>query len=90
MKAVQLNIYGRVQGVYFRKYTREKARELSLTGTVRNCRDGSVEVFAEGSEAALNEFVQWCHHGPSQAHVDKVDIHETELKNYQKFEILRG
>ncbi len=90
MKAFKLHIQGLVQGVFFRKHTREKAQELALTGTVCNCDDGSVEVFAQGEEVALNEFVQWCHHGPPRAKVEKVDIHETTLKNYTGFVILRG
>lgn len=90
MKALQLHIHGRVQGVFFRKHTREKGQELGLSGTVRNCGDGSVEVNVEGSEKELSEFVQWCHHGPSRAEVLKVDIHETKLKNYKDFVILRG
>lgn len=90
MRAIHLKISGKVQGVFFRKHTRAKALELRLTGTVQNCEDGSVEVFAEGEEQSLSEFVQWCHHGPSRAEVQKVDIHETALKNIIDFVILRG
>ncbi len=89
MKAVILRIDGLVQGVFFRKHTREKAIELGLCGTVLNCSDGSVEVIAEGAEQALSDFVQWCHHGPPRAKVLKVDIHETTLKNFHDFVILR-
>ena len=90
MKAIHLKIYGRVQGVFFRKHTREKAVELGLSGSVCNCQDGSVEIYAEGMEQAIEDFVQWCHHGPSRAFVEKVDIHETTLKNYTNFVILRA
>ncbi|TAH40022.1 MAG: acylphosphatase [Bacteroidetes bacterium] len=88
MRAFVLSIHGRVQGVFFRKHTKEKALELRLNGTVRNCSDGSVEVHVEGAEPVINEFVQWCHHGPSRAKVTKVDIHESTLKNYTNFVIL--
>lgn len=90
MKAIRLKIYGRVQGVFFRKYTKEKAIEFSLQGCVCNCDDGTVEVNVEGEEQSLSQFIEWCHHGPSGAGVDKVDIHETELKNYKEFVILRA
>ena len=89
IKTVTLRIHGLVQGVFFRKHTRDKAIELGLCGTVRNCEDGSVEVWVEGSEQALSDFVKWCHHGPPRAMVLKVDIHETTLKNFQDFVILR-
>ncbi len=90
MKALNLKIHGRVQGVFFRKSTREKALELSLEGTVCNCVDGTVEVNVQGIENALQEFVEWCHHGPSRANVTKVDIHESRLKNYTGFIILKA
>ena len=89
MKSLQLSIYGRVQGVFFRKHTREKAIELGVSGTVRNCFDGSVEVFAEAEEDIMENFVLWCHRGPSGALVEKVDMHETTLKNYSGFVILK-
>jgi len=90
MKALQLKIHGLVQGVFFRKYTREKAIELGLYGTVRNDADGTVQIHVEGREEAVDDFVQWCHHGPSRANVTKVDIHETRLKNSTGFIILKA
>lgn len=70
---VHVIIYGSVQGVFFRASTREKAVGLGLKGWVRNLRDGSVEAVFEGDIETLREAVQWCHHGPSGAHVLKVD-----------------
>lgn len=88
MKAVHLKVYGRVQGVFFRKHTKEKADALGVTGNVRNCSDGSVEIFAEGDPQVLGEFVNWCHSGPSRARVDRLDINEHPLKNYSGFLII--
>lgn len=90
MKSLRLCIFGRVQGVFFRKYTKDIAIKAGLSGTVRNCPDGNVEIFVEGDETSLHDFVEWCHHGPSGAKVEKVDIHETRLKNFSGFEILRS
>ena len=90
MKALQLKIHGLVQGVFFRKHTREKALDLGLCGTVRNCDDKTVMVQVEGAENAVDAFVEWCHHGPSRANVTKVDIHESRLKNYTGFIILKA
>jgi len=88
-KAVQLKITGTVQGVFFRQSTIEKARELDITGWVRNCEDGSVELEAEGDENLLRVFIQWCHRGPRNAVVSNVEISEMELKDRPGFEIKR-
>ena len=61
---IHLQISGRVQGVCFRHYCRERAQQLGIKGLVRNKFDGSVEVIAEGEEKAVREFSAWCRHGP--------------------------
>jgi len=65
-------VLGRVQGVGFRWFVRERARALGLTGWVRNRQDGSVEVLAEGSDAALRELRALLRAGPSGAKVSAV------------------
>ena len=65
-------IEGSVQGVGFRQSCRQRAIDLGLCGWVRNLKDGSVEVQAEGGEMALNEFRFWCERGPSTASVKRV------------------
>jgi acylphosphatase len=77
-----------VQGVFFRKHTREKAIELGITGSVRNCKDGTVEIFAEGTVEQIKTFIQWCRTGPEKAKVDLLDIHEQPLKNFPAFIII--
>jgi len=69
-----LIIRGRVQGVFFRYETQMVARRLGITGWVRNNYDGSLETVAEGAKEKLEEFVQWCHQGPSRARVDAVQV----------------
>lgn len=87
-RAVHLIIKGRVQGVWFRASTQEKAIELGIKGWVRNRRDGSVEVMAEGEEERLEKFVRWCHKGPRGAMVTQVDREELEPSGTMKgFEI---
>lgn len=73
-RRVHLIIHGIVQGVFFRYETETQARKLGLTGWVRNRRDGSVEVVAEGPKDKLEKLVQWCHKGPPRARVDRVEI----------------
>lgn len=72
-KRVELKIYGRVQGVFFRDSTQRKAKKLKLTGYVQNQEDGSVKVVAEGEESNLKELVNWCYNGPIIAKVKKVE-----------------
>jgi len=70
---VHLKIHGRVQGVFFRDSTRQKANSLGATGWVKNRNDGSVEAVAEGERETLEEFVQWCRQGPPSARVTEVE-----------------
>ena len=65
-------VRGHVQGVSFRYYTQDTASSLGLTGWVRNLRDGSVEVTAEGPRAALVRLLAFLHRGPAAARVSEV------------------
>ena len=70
---VQLQIYGRVQGVFFRQSTMEMARGIGLTGRVRNCPDGTVAAIFEGESDRVRQAVGWCEQGPPAARVDRVE-----------------
>lgn len=72
-------VRGRVQGVGFRWFVRERARALRLTGWVRNCEDGSVEVLAVGDEASLRELRSLLASGPSGARVSVVQDQQGDL-----------
>jgi acylphosphatase len=67
-------VSGLVQGVGFRWHTQRVAEGLRLAGWVRNLRDGSVEIQAEGERATLEHFLEWCRHGPDFAQVDTVSV----------------
>ncbi len=69
-------ISGRVQGVGFRFQARRKAGSLSLRGWVRNERDGSVTVLAEGYKENLNEFSSWLRKGPPGSWVREFEMEE--------------
>ena len=73
MMRLEATVYGRVQGVFFRQTTVRQARQLHLTGRVRNQPDGSVAVVAEGDEPALRQFHAFLRQGPPDAHVERVD-----------------
>ena len=66
-------VRGRVQGVGFRWFVRERARDLQLKGWVRNRHDGSVEVVAVGDPDALQQLRSALGAGPRGAHVDHIE-----------------
>jgi len=69
-------ISGRVQGVFFRAYTREAAVALKLTGWVRNLHDGRVEAVFEGEDANIHTMMESCKKGPPHSIVQKIDADE--------------
>jgi acylphosphatase len=71
---LEATVFGLVQGVYFRQTARQEAQRLRLAGWVANRPDGAVSVVAEGEEAVLHQFVDFLHHGPPGARVERVEI----------------
>lgn len=84
-----ITVEGKVQGVFFRASTRDKAIELGLTGFVRNQEDGSVYIEAMGEQERLNEFIAWCKRGPKNARVENVKVIEANPQRFTSFEIRR-
>lgn len=82
MKQVTLKIIGRVQGVFYRSETQDKAISLGLKGWVKNNADDSVTVLAQGQEDKLREFISWCWEGPSLAAVEKIEERWQEPKEH--------
>lgn len=83
-----IQVFGLVQGVFFRATAKEQADKLEIKGFAENMPDGSVYIEAEGEESDLNQFIKWCHQGPSMAKVEIVEISESINKNFQEFEII--
>ncbi len=73
MKRVRVVISGRVQGVWFRAWTREEAQRRGLDGWVRNRRDGTVEAAFQGEDAAVEGMLEACWEGPPYAAVKGVE-----------------
>jgi acylphosphatase len=71
-------VRGRVQGVWFRASTAERAAALGLRGRAENLADGSVLVHAAGTPEALAALVAWLHEGPPMARVDSVDVEDID------------
>lgn len=85
MTARRLRIRGVVQGVGFRAWTVRTATRLGLSGWVRNRPDGSVEAWAEGDPAALEELVRACHRGPPGASVTAVEQDQAAPEGHAGF-----
>ncbi|OPL18006.1 MAG: hypothetical protein AVO35_07545 [Candidatus Aegiribacteria sp. MLS_C] len=78
MKRVRAVVTGRVQGVCFRAFTRERARGLGVSGFVRNLPDGSVEIVAEGGDGDVEELLRWVSRGPPRAWVSNLEVSEKD------------
>lgn len=74
--------------MFFRYSAREKARQFGLKGWAKNVEDGTVEIAAEGEEANLKKFIDWCYVGPPASKVEKTEIEWEETKGeFQTFTI---
>jgi acylphosphatase len=75
---VAVVVSGTVQGVFFRSAIEERARRLGLSGWVRNLPDGRVGAEFQGPADAVDQVVAFCRRGPSQAHVENIEVRELE------------
>ena len=91
MFKIRVMISGNVQGVFFRISTQDKARELELTGWVKNIFNNAVEILAEGDREKLSLFTGWLQLGPPNATIDKISIEweESLVKEHSSFEIYK-
>ena len=88
LKRIHVIVEGRVQGVFFRAYTKEEADKLKLTGWVRNQSAGSVEALVEGEAEAVDRMIAWFHAGSPMSQVTIVRVTEEEIVNeHQDFSI---
>lgn len=80
-------VSGRVQGVFYRAHTQQKAQELGLTGWVRNCTDGTVELMACGETLQIKKLADWLKIGPPHASVQSIEAKEQLYQVYEGFAI---
>lgn len=84
---VRAIVMGRVQGVWFRASTRDRANHLGVTGWARNLPDGTVEIVAQGEDAQVQALMEWARQGPPQARVTDLRVEElsdsVELKEFE-------
>jgi acylphosphatase len=89
-KHLQIKVFGRVQGVFFRIMAQQIALNLKLTGFVRNESDSTVYIEAEGEFEQLKKFLLWCQTGPAGASVTQIQHRFSKLlKNFSQFMIER-
>jgi acylphosphatase len=86
---IQAHVYvaGRVQGVGYRANTERQARQLSLTGWVRNLPDGRVEAVFEGARPQVEAMLNWCHKGPISARVSEVQVMFNPAEGLESFQV---
>lgn len=89
VKNYRIQVVGKVQGVWFRKYTQEAAVAYTLVGSVRNEKDGSVFVEAQGEEENLKSFIAWLYKGSPLSKVKEVTWEEGSLQHFTRFDISR-
>jgi acylphosphatase len=89
LQTIHIVVSGKVQGVFFRHYTREKALQLDITGNVRNTDDGRVEIIATGTPEQLSALTAFCKQGPPRAAVTAVQSEKIPLQHFTSFEIAR-
>ncbi len=89
LKTLSIKVAGKVQGVYYRQSTREKAQQLGVTGTVQNLRNGDVLIMATGTDEQLEKLVNWCRQGPPRAVVTNVQVEQNDMRSFNGFTIQR-
>jgi len=86
--SAHLIISGKVQGVWFRASTKQKAEQLGIAGWVKNTDNGRVEALIEGDEKQIQDMIKWCHQGPPLSRVKKVEVKNIDSTNgFNGFEI---
>lgn len=90
MSSATILVKGKVQGVYFRRFTVENARKLNLAGFAQNLPDGRVMVVAEGKATSIQKLIDFLHIGPAHADVENVSVQWSEpTSEYSEFSIRR-
>jgi len=88
-KRANIIVSGRVQGVFFRVYAKQKAEKLKLIGWIRNVPNGQVEIVAEGEEKDLKDLIKQCYNGPSGAKIEEVTVEWGNYKGeFNEFKVL--
>ena len=88
IKNLRATVSGKVQGVFFRASVKKVADVLGIKGFVKNEHNGNVSLEAEGEEEMVYKLIDYCHHGPDNAVVEKVSITLGVVVGYDAFDII--
>jgi acylphosphatase len=84
-------VKGKVQGVFFRKNTKQIADELNIKGWVKNTDEGHVAIIAQSDDDAIQKLIEWCRQGPTRAEVTDIIVNDAEIdESFSSFYIDRG
>jgi acylphosphatase len=89
MICVHVRVSGRVQGVFYRAFTQNKAREMGIKGWVKNVPGGGVEAVLEGERQKVGELLALMKAGPEGSMVLGMELSELKCKGYEDFEVIR-
>jgi acylphosphatase len=87
--ARHVRVTGRVQGVFFRAWAQGEARELGVSGWIRNCPESAVEAHLEGEAYDVARMIERMRRGPSNAQVEDLSIEEAPEEGLGRFELRR-
>ena len=87
MKCFHIRIYGKIHNLGFRFYTMQAAVQRRVNGYVKNASGGSIFIEAEGEDADIKSFIDWCQRGPFFTRVENVTIEEVSVKQHDSFDI---
>ena len=90
LQTISIIVKGKVQGVFFRQSSKERALMLGITGKVMNLQNGDVKIIATGTGEQLKAFTDWCKHGPPKAKVISIKIIELPIQLFDNFTIERS
>jgi len=90
LQSTSITVDGLVQGVFYRQSTKAKAIELGITGEIKNKSDGTVHIIATGTEAQLNQLIEWCKKGPEMAIVTNVKVENIPFQSFKGFNIVKN
>lgn len=89
MQTHYILVFGKVQGVGYRKFAKYHADKLGILGSTRNLEDGSVEIYAQGEQKMLDTFMQYLHSGPERSDVVHIQSQKTTPREFSGFVILK-
>ena len=87
MKTIEITVKGLVQGIGYRYFVREKAKQAGINGYVMNLTDGNVLIIAQGDDRDLNDFIEGIKTEHSYAEINEIDIKEAKEEDFEDFQI---